>query len=149
MTIRDNRNERASNGRFVKGCKPGPGRPRGSSEHRAALLKACTPERVEEMVEALVDKARAGDATAARVIFDRLWGRPREEQPQLRAELPDLSDPKAIGEAMRLVVAAVARGELPADHGRIWTDLLSACAEAAELGELLRQHEGEGWRRRA
>jgi hypothetical protein len=137
-------------GKFQKGCSAGPGRPAGIGEHREALLRACTPADMEEVVRALVDQAKQGDAAAARLLMDRVYGRAREEQPTMRAELPDLTSAQEVAEAMRLVVAAVARGELPADHGRAWVDLLTAVLEAGEVEQVLRACDIGGadpWRR--
>jgi hypothetical protein len=82
--------------------------------------------------------------------MDRVYGRAREEQPTMRAELPDLTSAQEVAEAVRLVVAAVARGELPADHGRAWVDLLTAVLEAGEVEQVLRACDIGGadpWRR--
>lgn len=76
-----NRNKplkRDGDGRFAPGGAGGPGRPAGTGEHRSALLRACGPEEVAEIATALVEKAKQGDAVAARVLFERLWGRPRD-----------------------------------------------------------------------
>lgn len=76
-----NRNKpqkRGGDGRFAPGGVGGPGRPAGTGEHRRALLSACGPDEVAEIATALVEKAKQGDAVAARVLFERLWGRPRD-----------------------------------------------------------------------
>ena len=78
MSNRNKPIKRASDGTFAPGGPGGPGRPAGTGEHRAALLRACSPEDVEAIVEALVEKAKQGDAQAARVLFDRIYGRPRD-----------------------------------------------------------------------
>ena len=41
---------------------------------RAALLKSVTPEDVQQVVVALVAKAKGGDVPAARELFQRLLG---------------------------------------------------------------------------
>jgi len=78
MTNRNKPIKRASDGTFAPGGPGGPGRPAGTGEHRAAFLRACSPADVEAIVGALVEKAKQGDAPAARVLFDRIYGRPRD-----------------------------------------------------------------------
>lgn len=58
-------------GRFVKGTKPppGPGRPKGYSD---AFRAACTPDDLGEIVDSLVEFAKAGDVRAASEILKRL-----------------------------------------------------------------------------
>lgn len=69
---------RDSGGRFTKGYVGGPGNPfaRKANELRAALYAAATKEDMADMVRALIEKVKAkGDAYAASVIFDRLFGK--------------------------------------------------------------------------
>ena len=136
---------RDQRGRFKKGSPPGPGRPAGTSEHRSAMLRAAGPEELEAITATLVRQAREGCVQSAKLVFDRVLGRPPEEQPALRASLPDLTDPAQIAEGIRRVVAACAAGELPANHARIWVDLLAATAEAGELREMLERHREGTW----
>jgi len=136
---------RDGRGRFKKGAPAGPGRPAGTAEHRAAMLRAAGPEELEAITATLVRQAREGCVQSAKLVFDRVLGRPPEEQPALRAELPDLKNPEQIQEGMRRVVQACADGELPASHARVWVELLAATAEAGELRKLLEQAEDKPW----
>lgn len=72
-----NRDER---GRFVKGNPGGPGNPLAKKvmKLRSALLDAVTKEDLIGVVNALVGKAKEGDTAAAKILFDRLLGRPLE-----------------------------------------------------------------------
>ena len=132
-------------GRFTKGAPGGPGRPAGTGEHRAAVLRACGPQQVEEIIAAMVERAREGDPTAARIVLDRVLGRAAEQQSDLRLQLPALDDAEQVAEGVRLVVRAVAAGQLPVADGRAVVDLLSAALEAGELRQLLQQREGDRW----
>lgn len=68
--------ERDELGRWLPGCKGGPGRPPVNSHlHRQALLDAVKPEEIRQVFRTLLDKALAGDVGAARVLLDRLFGR--------------------------------------------------------------------------
>ena len=136
---------RTADGKFSKGAPPGPGRRAGTGEHRQALLRAAGPEELEAIVRTLVQQAKQGCVQSAKLVFDRVLGRPPEEQPALHAPLPDLTDPAAIAEGIRTVVAACAAGELPAQHARVWVELLASTAEAGELRDLLQQREDQKW----
>lgn len=67
-------------GRFQKGWRGGPGNPHAKkvARLRSVLLNAVTPEDVEEVIAALLRKAKRGDVYAARELFDRLMGRPQQ-----------------------------------------------------------------------
>ncbi|MEJ5342805.1 MAG: DUF5681 domain-containing protein [Thermogutta sp.] len=73
--------DRDEHGRFLPGCKPGPGRPRkrySAVELRKAVLKAVTPEEVAAIVRALLSRAMDGDVAAAREVLNRVLGPPIE-----------------------------------------------------------------------
>ena len=77
---RDGHRERDTRGRFVPGCAPGPGRPRGSTGYNLRVLAADKAEKlgvdIEEglwrVVESLLAQARTGDVSAAKLLFQRL-----------------------------------------------------------------------------
>ena len=68
---------RDSHGRFCKGNRGGPGNPISQqvSQIRRVLLSAVTEEDLVEIVQSLINKAKAGDTLAAREILDRLMGK--------------------------------------------------------------------------
>lgn len=77
-------NGRDNRGRFKPGNKLGRGNPHGRkvNELRTAILDAVSGEDLREIVEALIEKAKSGDVTAAREVFDRTVGRPLESDVQ-------------------------------------------------------------------
>jgi hypothetical protein len=85
-------NGRDAGGRFSTGNKFARGRPlaRRAQRLRVELFRAVTPEDLRAIVRALVDRARAGDTTAAREVLDRLLGKP--EAQDLFAQLDELED---------------------------------------------------------
>jgi hypothetical protein len=64
-------------GRFTAGNKAGRGNPhhRHVAELRAKMLERVTTDDVAAVVEALVNKAKAGDTAATKLLFDRVFGR--------------------------------------------------------------------------
>lgn len=65
-------------GRFTAGNPGGPGNPSAAkvAKFRAALLAAVTEDDITAIVAKLVQLAKAGDIDAARLILDRLMGKP-------------------------------------------------------------------------
>jgi len=76
--IDDREDLRDQGGRFAKGGKPGPGRGHGNkvSAYRAAVFNAVSPEDAADVMRAMVEHAKQGDVSAARVVFERLLGAP-------------------------------------------------------------------------
>jgi hypothetical protein len=70
--------DRSSDGKFAPGNKLGKGNPfaRQCAELRKALLNAVTPQNIAEIAAKLLEKAKAGDAAAARVLFSYTLGQP-------------------------------------------------------------------------
>lgn len=64
-------------GRFVKGCKPGPGNPgiRNLSRTRAGFLQAVTMEDFRRIVEALFEAAERGEPWAIKEVLNRTCGK--------------------------------------------------------------------------
>lgn len=50
-----------------------------SKKLKEAYIEAVTKEDIEHIVKALIIKARNGDVQAAKEVFDRLWGRAKQE----------------------------------------------------------------------
>ena len=76
-----NGNERdPSTGHFRKGWKGGPGRRAGTQGLPALIRRECKRRKLPvrevawEMFEVLLDAARGGDVTAAKIALDRLLG---------------------------------------------------------------------------
>lgn len=71
----------------------------------------------QDIVETVIDRAKGGDMTAARLILERLVP-PAKERP-IAIELPPTSDAQGVADAQALVIAAPwFRGLLPGDDLR-------------------------------
>jgi hypothetical protein len=62
--------------RFVKGCQPGPGRPRRQTEaaYLSVMMQNCPLETWAEVVQAAVDAAKQGDSAARTWLTKHLLG---------------------------------------------------------------------------
>jgi len=76
-------------GRFTAGNTEGAGNPfaRQVAALRRLLLEAVTPEKLQEIVNALVAKAEAGDVPAAKLVLSYTLGRPAAAPDPDRDEL--------------------------------------------------------------
>ena len=73
-------NGRDDRGRFRPGNAGGPGNPHAAAvgKWRAALASSVTPEDLQEVIRAMVDQAKAGEAWAVRELLNRCLGRPAQ-----------------------------------------------------------------------
>jgi hypothetical protein len=71
---------RDKHGRFAPGNTGGPGNPLGGqvARLRSALVSAVSEEDMRDIIGTLVEKAKAGDVAAAKVVLERCLGRPIE-----------------------------------------------------------------------
>lgn len=79
-----NGNNKNKRGRFVKGNKAAVGRAEKPADQKAhqlkqALINAISVSDIKVIARRLILKAKKGDVIAAREIFDRLWGRAKQE----------------------------------------------------------------------
>ena len=65
-------------GKFLPGNGGGPGNPhaRRAGKLRTALLKAVTEKDIRAVAKALVAAAKSGDIPAAKLLLDRVLGKP-------------------------------------------------------------------------
>ena len=78
-------------GRFLKGCKGGPGRPVGNSaEHWNKMFSVMTGRNFKRLYYALLNQALSGDVKAIIYMFDRLLGKQTETITHKTEEKQDL-----------------------------------------------------------
>ena len=78
-------------GRFQPGTRGGPGSPHAKrvSELKSTVVNAVTEADLRDVVRALIKKAKGGDISAAKLLFDRLLGKPgvlTEAEPEQEGE---------------------------------------------------------------
>jgi ribosomal protein L17 len=85
-------NGRDKHGRFIAGNRIAIGNPHAKrvAQLRSSLLKSVSRDDVKEIVRKLVSLAKEGDTVAARILFDRILGRPIESD--LLARIEDLEE---------------------------------------------------------
>jgi hypothetical protein len=125
----------SNEGQFQPGQSGNPkGRPVGSRSKAHAALDALAEGEVEEIVKAMIDKAKAGDGIAAKTILDRVWT-PRKGT-RIQFDLPSISKPEQLPGAIEAINRQVADGDLSPDEGALVVGLLDAQRKAIETSEL-------------
>jgi len=72
--------ERKANGQFKKGWSGGPGRPRLDAEQKylRTLHRSLLQRDVREIIKKLIDKAKAGNIQATKLLLEYAIGKPTQ-----------------------------------------------------------------------
>lgn len=128
---KQDRSGRDRKGRFKPGASGNPaGRPPMLSPELRQQLEDASPDIIAKVIES----ALKGDMTAARLVIERIAPVNRPTAPPVT--IPDFEEVDGLAEKSQAVVAAVARGECPADIGATLIQALAACARIIEATEL-------------
>jgi hypothetical protein len=138
---------RHSDGRFAKGNRGGPGRPR--SRDRIAALDERVAEAGNDLIEAALKVAKDGNVRAIEMLLERIWparrGRPVEiDAPEIRS-VPDLVP------ATAAVTNAVLNGDVTPREGAAAARVIEAHRSmivTVDLAQRMTEFEEEGARMR-
>lgn len=120
--------------RFIKGGKPGPGRPKGARNKTTLAIEALLDGEGEALTRKAIELAQAGDMTAMRLCLERLCP-PRRDR-HVSFTLPPIAGMADIISAHLALLSAVASGEItPGEAGEV-SKLLDGYAKAMELSDL-------------
>lgn len=140
---------RAAGGKFAPGASGNPaGRPRGSVDPRTVILAQLAEGDGAAIVATLIDRAKAGEPWAVRLIVERIL--PRYER-RVDVDLPRAETAADVGQAIADVIDLAASGELTLEEARGFMALLEQQRKAIETSELavrLELLEGESKERR-
>lgn len=119
--------------RFQPGRSGNPnGKPKGARSHTARAFDGLLSKKDQlAIIQAVVDKAKAGDVSAANALMDRFWPKRRAAAADVQLDLPAGSLTQR-GEA---VISAVCAGELTVDAAADLLQALSALAKLVETTE--------------
>jgi len=90
------------------------GRPAGSKNRTTQLLEQLAEGNAEEIIQKVLQKAKAGDDACLKMLMDRLWP-PRKGQP-VRLNTPPLKTPADVLAAIVTLWNAIADGQLTPDE---------------------------------
>lgn len=128
---------------FKPGASGNPAGKRPGTRHQVTLLaERLMSDDVEGVVQKVVEAAKGGDMTAARIILDRV-AQPRRGRP-VRISLPEVKTPQGVTDALATVVAAMADGSLTPDEAASVSGIIELQRrglETLDLDARLRQIE--------
>ncbi|MEP9387165.1 DUF5681 domain-containing protein [Mesorhizobium sp. KR9-304] len=128
-------NEPPKDTRFKPGQSGNPnGRPQGSRSKVCVALDALAEGEAEEIVKAMIEKAKEGDGHSGRVILERIW--PPRKGARLTFDLPEVTTAAELPGAIAKVNRQVADGGLSPDEGALIVGLLDAQRRAIETNDL-------------
>lgn len=110
------------------------GRPQGSRSRKLVALDALAEGEIEDIVRAMIEKAKEGDAVAARPILDRVW--PARKGARVPFRLAKVTKAEDLPAAFAAVIDQVAVGELSLDEGTLIAGLLDVHRRTFETSEL-------------
>jgi hypothetical protein len=123
---------RARKSQFAKGQSGNPGgRPRGITDRRTELRKLLEPH-AGELVQKLVELAKAGDTTALRICIDRLISPLRASD--VPVKVPGLEG--SLTKQGKTVMSAIGSGKLAPDTGSALLQALGTLVRIVEADEL-------------
>lgn len=121
------------------GWKPGQsgnpkGKPHGARNKATQMVMALMEDGAKEVTQAVVDAAKAGDLSAARLVLERL-APPMRERP-ITITLPEIQTAEGISAAQQAILEAVGEGELLPSEGATMAGIIEARRKALETQEL-------------
>ncbi|MEF8754485.1 MAG: DUF5681 domain-containing protein [Accumulibacter sp.] len=121
------------------GWKPGQsgnpkGRPRGSRNRVTLVALAAMEDGAEAIARKVVDLAKEGDMSAARLVIERLV--PVAKERPIFLALPDTGSADGIAEAQNAILQAVAAGDLLPGEAATLAGIVEARRKAVETLEL-------------
>lgn len=123
---------------FAKGRSGNPaGKPRGTRHRVTVLAQTMMEDEAAEVVRGVIDAAKGGDMTAARLVLDRIA--PPHKGRLVAFDLPPMETAADVLAALGAVVQAVATGALTPDEGTSIAGLLDLKRKAIETVEIERR----------
>lgn len=126
------------------------GKLRGARNKATMMVFGLMEQGAEEITRAVVEAARGGDLSAARLVLERL-APPARERP-IAIDLPNTDTAEGIDQAQQAIIAAVGSGELLPGEGNVLAGLVEARRKALETIELEQrvtaleeQHHAKNW----
>jgi hypothetical protein len=120
---------------FPKGRSGNPrGKPKGARHKTTLLAEKLMQNDAENIVNAVLTAARAGDMTAARIVLDRIA--PARRDNPVTFALPKIKRPADAVAASAAILAAVADGRLTPGEALEVSKLIEAFVKTLEVAEL-------------
>lgn len=122
--------ERGASGQFPPGKS---GNPKGRPKSETIALRQALALGADDVVKAILDAARKGDMTAAKLVLDRLCPALKSTAQPVHLALPDDASPLTIAKA---VISASASGMLAPDISAQFITAIGTLCRIEEAEEL-------------
>jgi len=110
------------------------GKPAGARNKATIMVQTIMERGAKEIAEAVVELAKEGDLSAARLVIERLVP-PAKERP-ITLTLPDTGSSEGISQAQAAILQAVATGELLPGEAATLANIIEARRKAFETQQL-------------
>jgi hypothetical protein len=110
------------------------GKPKGTLHKATRAALEILEGDLEAITRVCIDKAKAGDLLAVKLILDKLLPNRRERSVNLK--LPRVKAVQDLPKALEAVMQAVAAGELTPGEGQALTTMLTAFGKGLELFDI-------------
>lgn len=113
------------------------GKPPGTRNRALVLLDRLGEDAAADVVAKVIELARAGDTMAARAVLDRVW--PARRGRPVTLDIPAVTTPEGVAEALAAVVAAMGAGTITPDEAAAVSAVIEGQRRAIETVELERR----------
>jgi hypothetical protein len=110
------------------------GRPKGSHHKAIEALDLLGRNASEEILLAVINAAKSGDARSAELVLRRIW--PERTSRPVPLDLPSLNDAAGVVQAIARIAEATASGEISPEEAAGYTALAEAQRKALETADL-------------
>ena len=118
-----------------KPFEPGnPGKPKGARHKTTLLAEKLMQTDAEAIVKAVLDSAKGGDMTAARIVLDRIA--PARRDNPVSFDLPKIESAADAVAAQGAILSAVASGEITPGEAAEVSKLIDGFVRTIELTEI-------------
>jgi hypothetical protein len=124
---------------FEPGSPGGPGRPEGSRNKATIALDRIADGAGKEILQKMVEAAKAGDMRAAELVLSRIW--PARKGRPIALALPPICTAADVVSALGAVADAVAGGDITPDEGSAVANVLETKRRSIETADLERRIE--------
>jgi Family of unknown function (DUF5681) len=125
---------RKQDGRFAKGASGNPaGKPAGARHQTTIAAEKLMQGDSEAILRAVIEKAKAGDMVAARIVLDRMV--PVRKGAPVNVNLPSVKTAVDIAHAVDVLLDEMAAGNLTPDETAIIAGVLDARRRSIETTE--------------
>jgi len=133
--VTENTNGKHNGGPWPKGVSGNPaGKPKGARHKTTLLAEKLMSDDAEAIVKTVIEAAKGGDLTAARLVLDRIYP-PRKDSP-VSFTLPKIESTADASQALSGLLTAVAAGEITPGEAAEIARLLEGFVRAKETTEL-------------